>query len=302
MSINITKKPTISVIIPNFNGRDLLEKNLSSIIEAFKNKDNNIIEIIIVDNGSKDFSVKFLKRYYPEVKIIKHKFNRGFSAALNTGARSAHGILLAFLTNEVKVKNDFLIDSLNRFDDEKLFAVAFNDGLAGWVKGRIDKGYVFFESVKNSLSFHDTFFVDGKSGLFSREKWISLGGMDEKLYKPNEWLSADLSYRAWKRGWQCLWEPKSKISYLKVIEPKDSQKHPLKKEEYDQLIFIWKNITSQNLFKKHLISLFRYTIRHPLYLFTIISVMFKLLIILKSRKKEKKESKFSDEIIFDRLK
>ena len=55
---------TISIIIPNFNGRELLGKNLPSVIEAKKNKKNNIGEIIVVDDASTDDSVEVLKKNF----------------------------------------------------------------------------------------------------------------------------------------------------------------------------------------------------------------------------------------------
>ena len=59
-----TKLPTVSVVIPNFNGREIMEKNLPSLFSAVENKDNNIIEVIIVDDGSTDESVFFLQKFY----------------------------------------------------------------------------------------------------------------------------------------------------------------------------------------------------------------------------------------------
>jgi len=70
------KNKKVSVIIPNLNGEKLLEKNLPSFIKAWEYKKNNILEIIIVDDGSEDESVKFLKENYPAIKLIKHTKNR----------------------------------------------------------------------------------------------------------------------------------------------------------------------------------------------------------------------------------
>ena len=51
-----------SIVIPNYNGKELLEKNLPAVINAFENKKNNIIEVIIVDDGSSDDSVNFINQ------------------------------------------------------------------------------------------------------------------------------------------------------------------------------------------------------------------------------------------------
>ena len=54
-----------SIIIPNYNGEMLLAKNLPCAISAMNNKENNIFEIIVVDDGSADGSVKLIKDMFP---------------------------------------------------------------------------------------------------------------------------------------------------------------------------------------------------------------------------------------------
>ena len=111
----------VSVVIPNFNGRELLEKNLPSVLKAKENLENKIIEIIIVDDGSFDESVNFIKNNFSGVKIIKHKINRGFSATVNTGVRTAKGDLIALLNNDVIPSEDFLKAALPHFENDKVF-------------------------------------------------------------------------------------------------------------------------------------------------------------------------------------
>ena len=67
--------PSISIVIPNYNGRDLLEKNIPSLLAALNNFD---FEIIVVDDCSSDDSVQFLKDTYPNVIVIKSNKNQGF--------------------------------------------------------------------------------------------------------------------------------------------------------------------------------------------------------------------------------
>ena len=90
----------VSVILPNFNGEELLKKNLPHLLAAKENGKNHIKEIIIVDDGSWDGSVKFLKASFPEVKTIVHRINRGFSAAVNTGARASKGELILLINSD----------------------------------------------------------------------------------------------------------------------------------------------------------------------------------------------------------
>src|SRR3954447_25166168 len=70
-----------SVVIPNWNGRDLLKKYLPSVVEALLENSRN--EIIIVDNGSSDGSVDYLKTAFPEVKVVALPENLGFGRGSN---------------------------------------------------------------------------------------------------------------------------------------------------------------------------------------------------------------------------
>jgi GT2 family glycosyltransferase len=128
---------------------------------------------------------------------------------------------------------------------------------------------------------------------------MKLGGMDEKLFTPYYWEDLDLSYRAMKRGFRLLWEPKAVVNHNhESTISKLSKRKVLRIQERNELLFIWKNITSVNLFRKHMAGLLRRIFKGPGYLLIIILAICKLQIVLKERKREKKESKVSDEAIF----
>src|SRR4030043_2127356 len=128
----------VSIIIPNYNGRHLLEKNIPSILEARKNTNNNILEIIVIDDASKDDSVSYLRKYSSEINIIKHKINRGFPATVNTGARTAKGELLVLLNTDVTPSDDFLINTLPLFGNRDVFAVSLHEKGYGYAKGKFE--------------------------------------------------------------------------------------------------------------------------------------------------------------------
>ena len=190
--------PEISVIIPNFNGRDLLEKNLPQVIKAYQNKLNGIKEIIIVDDASTDSSVNFLRKNFRQVKIICHKINRGFPASVNTGARSARGKLLALLNSDCVPEEDFLVEILPHFKSKVVFAVSLHEKGYGWAKGKFENGFIVHEPGPEDKMSHETFWVNGGSGIFRRSYWMKLNGMDEKLLSPFYWEDTDLSFPAAK--------------------------------------------------------------------------------------------------------
>lgn len=288
----------VSVVIPNYNGEELLKQNIPYVLNAYNNKKNKIIEIIVVDDASQDESVKLLKQNFPKINIIQHKKNRGFSSAVNTGVRMSKGDLVVLLNTDVVIEKDFLVHALPHFENEKVFAVSFHEKGYGWAKGFFSDGFINHQSGKESKNTHDTFWVNGGSGIFRRNMWMKLQGMDEVLFSPFYWEDVDLSYRAAKRGWSLLWEPNARVIHKhEATMSKISRGFKTKIQERNQLIFIWKNITSPQLFKKHITGLAKRVIRHPGYLKIVVISFFKIKDISRARKRELKEGKVSDEAI-----
>jgi GT2 family glycosyltransferase len=289
----------VSIIIPNYNGRNLLERNIPYVIRAFKNKDNHISEVIIVDDASKDGSVEYLKNNFPEISIIKHRINRGFSTSVNTGARMAKGKLLALLNNDVRPSENFLKSTVRLFEDGNLFAVSLHESGYGYAIGKFENGFIIHEPAGEDRGVHETFWASGGSAVFKRSLWMKLGGFDAKLYSPYYWEDLDLSYRARKRGYNILWNFESDVIHEhESTTIKFSKRKKARIQERNQLIFIWKNLTSRFLFRKHIVGLGRRVVKHPGYSIIVIMALSKVKLIMKARQKEKRESKVSDETIF----
>lgn len=289
----------VSIVIPNFNGEELLRENLPHVLAAMDTAGNQIREIIVVDDASTDASVRVLKDEFPSVKVIRHKVNRGFSAAVNTGVRMAKGSLVALLNTDVKPQNDFLLSVFKHFNDERVFAVSLHEEGYGWARGFFEDGFVVHRPGEETASPHKTFWVNGGSGVFSRKIWMELGGMDEKLLSPLYWEDLDLSYRTLKRGYRLFWEPDAIVVHEHESTVSKLTSRWLRNiQERNQLLFIWKNLTSPNLFKKHIFGLLKRVARHPGYLRIVFMALGRIKEVLRARKKEEKESKISDEIIF----
>src|SRR3989344_8081075 len=130
---NKTKK--VSIVIPAYSTRDLLLKNLPNVLAAAQNPANSIQEVIVVDDGSVDDSVDVLRKNFPEVRTIKHKINRGFSAAVNTGVRMAKGKFVVLLNSDIYPQGDFLEKVLPFIEeDPDIFGVSFHE--RGWGVGK----------------------------------------------------------------------------------------------------------------------------------------------------------------------
>ena len=85
--------PLVSIIIPHFNGEDILVECLQSLNES--NYSN--LEIIIVDNCSADSSISVAKKKFSNIKVIYSHVNKGYAGGCNLGAKSAKGDYFFFL-------------------------------------------------------------------------------------------------------------------------------------------------------------------------------------------------------------
>ena len=282
-----------SIIIPNWNGRKLLEKNLPAVLAAGAD------EVIVSDDGSTDGSVEFLKRYFSQVKIVEHK-RLGFAGNCNRGVEAAKGGIIILLNTDVIPEKDFLKPLEEDFTDPKIFAISFNeinDPKLSWTKGKFESGFIIHEPQKKDKTVHQTFWASGGSGAFRKSMWKKLGGMDA-LFNPFYWEDLDLCYRAQKRGWEILWDPRSHVIHKHegVIKGNFSPKYIDLIWERNQLIFIWKNLTDCKLFLRHILGML-WRLLHPGYLKVILTAGIKLPQILAKRFKEKKEMKLSDKRI-----
>lgn len=295
-------KLSVSVVITNFNGEDLLKKNLPSVLKASENKKNRIREIIVSDDGSWDNSVKVLKKDFPEVKAVLLKQNQGFSAAANAGVKKAKEDLVVLLNNDLVPEEDFLEDTFKHFKDEKVFGVSLHERGYGWAKGRFEDGYIVHQPGKETKKAHQTFWVNGGSGVWRKDIWKKLGGLDHDVLSPFYWEDIDLCYRALKRGYRLVWEPDSIVHHEhETTIGKFDRKTVERIRERNQLLFNWKNLTSPRLIRKHIRGAIARCFRHPGYLRIVLMAIGRLGRVFKARRKEIKETVVSDEAIFARF-
>lgn len=285
----------VSIVIPNWNGAEKLKKNLPAVLEAAKY--SKVGEVIVVDDGSTDESLKVLSKY-SEVKVIKKEKNTGFSSTVNLGVQNTNCDLIVLLNTDVIPEKEFIEKALVHFKNEKVFSVSCNAG-GGWSTAKFEDGYFWHGQAENSMDKskpHHTLWTSGGSGIFRKKIWESLGGFDT-LFDPFYEEDVDLGYRATKRGFINIWEPESKVEHYKepgVISTNFSKKVISQIAQRNQLIFIWKNITDSEYTHQHKKALAKMLFSHPKYGLVFISALLRLRRILERRGIEETESKLTD--------
>jgi O-antigen biosynthesis protein len=246
-----------SIVIPNWNGRDLLAKYLPSVIASVAGHPES--EIIVVDNGSTDGSAAFLhqafvRERFPQVRLLELPNNLGFGGGSNAGFRAAKHDVVVLLNSDMRVDAEFLAPLLAGFQDDKTFAVAcqifFSDpskvreetGLTEgwWLQGALRVRHRVEPGIRE---LYPCFYGGGGSCAFDRRKFLELGGFDE-LLKPFYLEDTDLGYMAWKRGWKVLYQPASVVyhEHRGTIGKRFSEAYIQSILKKNFLLFTWKNI------------------------------------------------------------
>ncbi|WP_432710226.1 glycosyltransferase family 2 protein [Pedobacter sp.] len=217
-------KKSLSVIIPNYNGKHLLELYLPSVFEALENA-NVSFEIIIVDDASFDESISFIKNKYPQIHLLVNKRNRGFSYTCNKGIAIARYELTLLLNSDVKLTPDYFEKQWSYFQREDTFGVMgrimSTDGstiedaarIMFYQGCRIKANRFYFSTEINDEDVY-TAYLSGANALIDTKKLKALNGFDE-IYSPFTFEDYDLCLRAWLLGWKCYYEHQS-ICYHQV--------------------------------------------------------------------------------------
>ncbi len=245
---------SLSVVLPNWNGAHLLQKNLPAVIAACPDA-----QIIVSDDASSDDSLAILRRDFPYVTIVANRKQQGFSGNVNSGVQQATGDIVLLLNTDVVPEVGFLEPLLAHFKNPNVFGVGCLEksyekngvvkrgrGLARWEKG-------YFIHERGEVDRSDTAWVSGGSSAFRRSMWNKLGGMDT-IFNPFYWEDIDLSYRAKKAGWDIIFEKNSIVGHfheegkIKTSYTPSAVKRIVYRNQY---LFIWKNISNSTLCIAH---------------------------------------------------
>jgi GT2 family glycosyltransferase len=213
---------SVSVVIANWDGRHLLERFLPLVLCALREQD----EVIIVDNGSRDGSLEWLRERFACVRVVALPKNYGFSVANNIGVKVARGEIVVLLNNDMAPERGFLEPMLRHFDDPTVFAVGAKllhfDGSpdhANRTRLTVSGGFLSIVSERDRQRLdlvtepEDQMHAQGGGSAFDREKFLALGGFDP-IFSPAYFEDVDLSLRALQRGWRILYEPNSIVWHL----------------------------------------------------------------------------------------
>lgn len=217
--------PKVSIVIINYNTKALLDQCL----EGLRNQVYKNLEIILIDNDSKDGSCELAQKKYPEVMAVCNKDNLGYSGGANQGIKLAKGEYVMLMNPDIKYEEDYIKKCIEKMEqDNKIAAIAgkiykydfeknektnFIDtaGLFCYRNRRIiddgqgleDKGQFDQES--------DVFGISGACPIYRKSAMedVKIGDeyLDDDFFMYKE--DIDISWRFWLFGWKCYYYPKA---------------------------------------------------------------------------------------------
>ena len=203
----------VSIIIPNFNGKQFLTDCLNSITK----QNFSLYEVIIIDNASTDESVEYIKDNYAEFTLIQNRENLGFATAVNQGIKASNAEYVFLLNNDTELEVECVSNLLNCIDnDETIFSVS-SKMIQNQDRNLIDDAgdeYTilgFTQKVGNNKSSElyrskrEIFSACAGAAIYRRGIFDIIGYFDENFFAYMD--DVDISYRARIYGFKCVYCP-----------------------------------------------------------------------------------------------
>lgn len=271
---NKDNKKTLSVVILNYNTKELL----SDCLDSLKNVEDELdLEVIVIDNASSDGSVKEVKKNYPWSRLLISDSNLGFAAGNNLARNEALGKYILFLNSDTIIKKNTLKKTVEYMEKNKDIGaltcklVLANGQLDKDVRRSFPTPWVAFTHLvfpldrlfKNSPLFakywytylpdnktHDVDVLQGAFFLTRKKILDQVGWFDEEYFLDGE--DIDLSWRIKADGWRIVYYPKVETIHIKGAS-KGKQKHKNFVPKSEKLRYRLAGVNSMEIFyKKHL--------------------------------------------------
>ena len=227
----------LSVVIVNYNTRQLLDDCLASLAEATISPHS--IETIVVDNASHDGSQAMVREQYPDVILVENGENVGFSTANNIGVGRANGRFILFLNSDTRVDEMALIEPLEYLqthpqtgaitvyleypngdrdpDNHRGFPTPWNaichfSGLSKLFSHR-PRFTGYFESTLDLSETHAVDVIAGSFMMMPRHLFDELDGWDEEYFFYGE--DIDFCYRIRQADYAIMYYPHVRVIHYK---------------------------------------------------------------------------------------
>jgi hypothetical protein len=212
------KLPLVSIIIVNLNGEKWLRNCLVSVLDS--NYPN--FEVIIVDNGSTDKSLEIINKFFSnnsKIKIIKNEKNLGWSPANNIGASRAKGEILIFLSNDMEVDPNWILEIVKVINSNDKVGIVQCMSLSIWDRKTLDSAMNYLDRFGYAYGYTPTkklkevFFAEGMAFAAPRKVYQEIGGLDDYFFM--EYDDMDLGWRSRLAGRENFFVPTAVVYHVR---------------------------------------------------------------------------------------
>ncbi len=268
---------TLSIIVVTYDSLSFIRDCVESIfVQTYKK-----FEIIVVDNNSQDKTVEFIKKNYPQIRLIENGQNRGFPYACNQGIEATRGKYILTLNSDVTLEEDFLYE-IKRAMDEADPEVGLISPKILWAKDKklidstglmLSRARRFFDRGRGEVDKsqydreREIFGPCAAAALYKREMLKSVEVFNE-YFDPDFFLlleDFDLAWKAKNLGWKALFVPEARCYHMRNISGRAIQyaQYLCFRNRYFLLV---KNDNIRNLFKDIIFILIYDILRLPYFL------------------------------------
>lgn len=228
----------VSVIIVNYNMADIINQCIDSVLQQ-KNCD---VEIIVVDNASKDKSVDKLKLYGDNIKLVSNSANLGFGVANNIGFKHATGQYVFLLNPDAVLSTNDALEKMIRFiETNKQYGIVGPkiNAIEGTHPEKYYPGQKYLQKPLETLP-GEIAWVIGASMLIPREVYEKVGGFDEDYFLYGE--ETDLCLRVRRAGWAIGYNENVIVQHIgRVSERSSTLREYTQLKQSGKLLFYRKN-------------------------------------------------------------
>jgi GT2 family glycosyltransferase len=244
----------LSVVIPNWNGRE----ELATCLAALRQQTVRDLEIIVVDNGSSDGSVEFIREHHPEVIALPLAVNLGFAGGVNVGIKASNGEFVALLNN------DAVADQ--RWAEEMLAAMDHGDIAASLMLERdapevVDSAGEFLSkwgvpyrhrrgaqaADVSSEGYPEIFAASGGISRLRRTVLADVGVFDPQYFAYLE--DVDIGFRARLAGDRIVLAPRARVLHGVGATAEGLGQFQLHQFIKNSHLLFWKNVPLRSLVK-----------------------------------------------------